>query len=261
MRKYLAMFIALATLGCSGGTPQVVHTWVQDNNLWMEDSANFASPNVSEEDFNAIIDLAEDLYAPIAEEWEETLAIHRLWEEPTVNASAWRDGMGKTAIRMYGGLARRAEITPQGFALVLCHELGHLYGGIPYIRKYLKMAAEGQSDYYGAGWCLKSIVEQFSPDADAEATAYMEKVCSTELDVYDGDAGICELQLAAGQSLGTLLSVIRGKDVPDFETPDPTVAKKTLVSYPDTIQCRLDTYHNGTLGQDRPLCWYKPEKD
>ena len=74
-----------------------------------------------------------------------------------VNANCMRNN-GVVTVNMYGGLARRPEVTPEGFALVLCHELGHAYGGTPYIFQQAQIAAEGQADYYGEQTCLKALL-------------------------------------------------------------------------------------------------------
>lgn len=241
---------AVLLVGCGKDEAKTsVHQWVPDNDLWKEDNLNFVTA-VDESMFNAIIDEAERLYEPIAKQWNETLVIQRNWTDSTVNASAWRDGRGNTEINMYGGLARRGEVVPMGFALVLCHELGHLYGGKPYVNVSLRMAAEGQSDWYGAGWCLKSIIESTVDQSDIDTTPYIEKVCRND--------AVCMRQLAGGNSLGKLLAVLNKEKIPNFETPDKSVVTKTNTSYPKTTQCRLDSYHNGTLGLQRPLCWYKP---
>jgi hypothetical protein len=248
MKKTIVVFLfGVVLFGCGQETKKNGDLWVQDNDLWKEDNLNFAA-NVDEAMFNAIIDEAEQLYAPVAKQWNETLVIQRNWGDSTVNASAWRDGRGNTEINMYGGLARRQEVIPIGFALVLCHELGHLYGGKPYINVGLKMAAEGQSDFYGAGWCLKNIVDSGVDRTEIDVTPYMQKVC-------DGDE-TCTRQLAGGYSLGKLLSVLNKEKIPNYETPDKSVVTKTNTSYPKTTQCRLDSYHNGTLGLDRPRCWF-----
>jgi hypothetical protein len=57
---------------------------------------------------------------------------------------------------VYGGLARHGEITPDGFALVLCHEIGHHLGGVPRYSGANGWASnEGQSDYFAATKCLR----------------------------------------------------------------------------------------------------------
>ena len=56
---------------------------------------------------------------------------------------------------MFGGLARRPEITADGFLLVVCHELGHHLAGYPFIDDWA--ANEGQADYFATQSCTKNI--------------------------------------------------------------------------------------------------------
>jgi len=251
MRSLFLVTLAAILLTACGtqevSKPLPTQSW-PENNLWMEDG--FLNGDVTEDVFNEIINISKELYAPIAEQWKEELVINALWDDSTVNANANRDGKGWTEVNMYGGLARRAEVLPEGFALVLCHELSHLYGGAPYIDVPRKMSAEGQSDYMGAGWCLRNVAQKMSVKGNFIVTDYMKKKCA------NGET--CIRQLAAGVSLGTLLARMNGEGAPNLETPDNSVVRKTNTSYPKTTQCRLDTYHNGALGLDRPLCWYKP---
>ena len=79
MLRFLVLATMLAVFGLTGcgsektkATGVSTHNWVEDNDLWKEDNVNFAGSNVSEEMFNAVIDIAEKLYAPIAKDWNET---------------------------------------------------------------------------------------------------------------------------------------------------------------------------------------------
>ena len=232
-------------------------SFMEDNDLWKEDDINSKNANMTQEMFNQIADAGYSVYKTFAEQNNETLTIKKNWSESVVNANCSRS-LGKVTINVYGGLARRAEITSDGFALVLCHELGHAYGGIPYLQPYNKMSAEGQSDYYGVKECLKNIMSKLPPNTFAYdfSNNYIETKCA---EVYgNGESyGICLRQLAAGNSLGLLLSKLKNEPAPDYETPDQTTVTETELSYPSTIQCRLDSYHNGSLKMDRPKCWFK----
>ena len=135
------------------------HKFLPDNNLWKQDKLFRDAFFDRELMFTDIIDAGLELYAPIAEQLEETLVIKRYWADSTVNASTQRL-FSKVTIKMYGGLARRPEINPEGFALVLCHELGHAYGGLPYVSSFMKLSAEGQSDYYAAKVCAKKLIDR-----------------------------------------------------------------------------------------------------
>ena len=222
------------------------HTFMEANDLNLQDGM-FMS-NVSEEMFNLIVDTGTKLYKPFADKNKETLTINKLWDDTTVNANTQRM-FGKVTINMYGGLARRPEVSPPAFALVMCHELGHAYGGTPYISSWQKMAAEGQADYYGAKVCLKKVIEALKSEFPTfDATPFIEKTC--------GNDEICSFGLYAGEGLGALLASMKKSAVPNYETPDPLVVTETVLSYPATVQCRLDTYLAGTMNLDRPKCWF-----
>lgn len=253
-----------------------IENFMPKNDLWKED--NYLVPNnMSKEKFMEIINIGKSYYLPIAKQKKETLTVKPNWDDATVNASASRL-FGTVTINMYGGLARRPEVTPDAFALVLCHELGHAYGGTPLANALFKLAAEGQADWYGSKTCLKKVFTKLAIDRDTFATtAYMEDTCraktanlaeedestepspAEETDTNeDPDYMICLRIMAAGQSVGNLFTTMKKEESVDFETPDKTEVSESLKSYPATIQCRLDTYFAGALDRDRPLCWWKP---
>jgi hypothetical protein len=217
--------------------------FLPENLLWMEDS--FTASNVDEATFNQIIETGKTLYQREATNNHETLTIASRWDNSTVNAYMSRNN-GQVVVTMFGGLARRPEITPEGFALVLCHELSHAYGGTPYIDVTNKVAAEGQADYMGAKVCMRRVIAAL--EFTYTPTPFIQKSCV-------GDA-ICEVSLGAGESTSNLLARLNGVPKPNYETPDRRVVSKTQLSYPATTQCRLDSYFNGTLNLARPKCWY-----
>ena len=223
------------------------HTFAPKNDLWKED-ALLKSANVTQAMFNKIIDAGYEVYGPLAKKNRERLKINRKWSDSTVNANCSRMFKSVT-VNMFGGQARRPEISAEGFALVLCHELSHAYGGAPYIRRWQKLSAEGQADYMGAKECLKKIIKVANLRSDFEPTAFIQDAC--------GENITCIRAYVGGQSTANLLATLMGESLPDYETPDPTVVSKTLISYPETVQCRLDTYRRGFENRERPACWYK----
>src|SRR5690554_4793938 len=103
--------------------------------------------NITEEQFHQIVDSIVEMWRPIAAEHGADLVAEKLWDNPTVNAYATQSMWGKKTwkITMFGGLARRPEVTPDGFALVVCHELGHHFGGYPFYGNRDWAAAEGEA--------------------------------------------------------------------------------------------------------------------
>jgi len=103
---------------------------------------------ITKAQFNAVIDRAEAIYKPIIAAHGGTLVMHRNWDDSTVNAYAEQNG-SNWEVSMFGGLAKRPEVTEDGFAMVLCHEIGHHLGGFPYVQDWA--ADEGQSDMHATG--------------------------------------------------------------------------------------------------------------
>jgi hypothetical protein len=139
-----------------------------------------AANNMTQEEFNQVIDSVENTYAPIVRELGGTLFVDRRWSNPTVNAYATRTGPGgKTwKVAMFGGLARHSTITKDAFAAVVCHEIGHLMGGMPrYAQNRNHMSTEGQADYFAMNKCLKRTWTNDTFTTDAPK--YVQDQCKT----------------------------------------------------------------------------------
>ncbi|MDB2447136.1 M48 family metalloprotease [bacterium] len=251
MFRILVIFFATIFI-CSFHTEDASHSFVEETIVETDNINEFRS-NITENQFYEIINLAQTTYDRLLEEKGlKRLKISGNWKSKTINAYM-KGQLQVNLVDISGGLARRPEVSPEGFALVLCHEIGHAYGGKPDKRAPLfKASVEGQADFYGAGVCLKKIIGQIPESSTVKLTSYMKEACSKDKDVKT-----CERVLQAGQSAGNLLSFIKDQVEPNYTTPDESKVRRTLKSYPETVQCRLDTYFNGALGLKRPRCWYK----
>ena len=257
-------------------------TFMPENNLHLQDG--MFDNGMTEETFNAVIDEVETYYKPIISGHGADLIIERNWKDATVNAYASQSGSTWT-IAMFGGLARRPEVTPDGFAMVVCHEMGHHLGGFPFVSGWA--AAEGTSDYFAMHACAKALWAH-SENTTEQIDSVARELCDTNLDPNQ-DRALCYREMNAGYSLANLLGALGGTKV-SFSTPDKSIVKRTYSSHPKA-QCRLDTYVAGTLcglkwddavipqteaesskyvctnksvdGYDiqaRPRCWFKPSK-
>lgn len=237
--------------------------------------------NITEDEFEAVLVGVEDFYKPLVKDlYGADLSVVRDWQDPTVNAYATQSGSA-WEIHMYGGLARRPEITPDGFALVACHEMGHHLGGFPYVQSWA--ANEGQSDYFGTLSCARQLWKDEAVKNDqavAKIPAYPKKLCDDSWKQAE-DRHLCYRVALAGKSLADLLSGGSAK----FESPSRSVVSATNNAHP-AGQCRLDTYLAGAIchaefDKDsipkterdsakvsclqsrkeagfRPRCWFKP---
>lgn len=234
---------ALVALCFASVSTAALADFLPKNDLHLQD--NYRAANMTEAQFNAIIDRAEAFYKPLVKEtFGGTFTVNRRWTDSTVNAMA-QQFFGGWQVHMYGGLARRPEITPDGFTLVLCHEIGHHLGGYPFSSSWA--ANEGQSDYFATLSCARELwredltLNALAADTiEAQPKAMCDEVWST-----DEDRNLCYRSLNASKSTASLLATLNGQKI-SWDTPDPKVVKTTFMSHP-AGQCRLDTYAAGAL--------------
>lgn len=176
-----------------------------------------------------------------------------------------------------GDFALEKGSTPDTFMMILCHEMGHILGGAPYVSDWGK-SFEGQAEYYATLRCFKEINanednESFVKLHQLEITPVMIQLCSK---VYQGK----ELALCL-RSILTSYKQLKNH----FPKANLSLTKKdpTIVEFNDfyrygSPQCRLDTlvagalcnakgklsntdYKQGTCTTGigaRPRCWFDP---
>jgi hypothetical protein len=260
--------------------------FLPENNMRIPVGMKSRIGGLTEAQFNSVIEKVEKIYSPVISNLDSKLVIERLWTNDNVNAYAKRDLPKVWTVQMFGGLARHTAITPDGFALVLCHELGHHIGGAPKKRSTMNAWAtsEGQSDYFATLKCLRQV---FLNDNNAKivktlaAPAELTSACKKAF--TKDDVQICIRSGMAGASVANLFASLGSEKLASFSTPDLTVVSSNVDSHPAT-QCRLDTFFQGSvceasLNEDvdqtdeirgtchkvsghsngmRPRCWHKP---
>jgi hypothetical protein len=219
-------------------------TILPPNDLYLEDELSFVA-NITESDFNAITNRVIDTYKPIVRAHGAILSVNAKWTDSTVNASAQQSG-SSWVLNMYGGLARRPEITRDGYTLVICHELGHQLGGFPLVSAWA--ADEGESDYFATQSCAPYLWSaQVDVNAAARRTVESKaKVACDEKWTTRDRQNLCYRIAMAGKSLASLLAALGSSGQPAFGDYDSTVVSSTNHSHP-AAQCRLDTYLAGAI--------------
>lgn len=260
----------------------------------MRISVSIAGNQMSESDFNSILDLVQKIYTPIFDKYGFGLfQVERRWTDETVNAfadigTATDPKTGKQIqtrnIHMFGGLARHPLMTKEGFLLVACHEIGHHLGGYPRYSDQTWASAEGESDYYSTAKCARIVLSQL-PSTQSWAQQHFREVdqtvsnqCVQSFPNNPVQATMCMRSSTAGLSLARVLGSLHGNANQNFNTPDKSVVAQTFEGHPEA-QCRLDTYFQAALCQKselermgpgpnmgacetpnrgaRPACWYK----
>lgn len=243
MRKLL---VAASLCGTSVAFGAHTQTFMPKNDLYKQDYKFMNNSDIDETKFNAIIDSVTGYYAPLIQAKGATLSVNRLWQDPTVNASAEQNG-NDWILNMYGGLARRPETTADGFALVVCHELGHHLGGFAFYAGGEWASNEGNSDYFATLACARNIWKnQGEQNAKAKATAHKTVIEKCDVQWTDqASRDLCYRSAMGGKALADLLGALGGERV-DFDAPDSAEVSSTDDAHP-AAQCRLDTYFAGAL--------------
>ena len=147
---FFALFLSAETFGVTKSG-----AFAPENGAWIgvDDKA---AGGITQIEFNKVIDDINKIYGPIVKAKGAKLTIQKKWTDGTVNAYASRSG--KTwNVAMFGGLARYNIMTPDGFSLVVCHELSHHLGGAPKVGGNDWASNEGQSDYIGTMKCMREV--------------------------------------------------------------------------------------------------------
>lgn len=267
----------IVLLSCIGFLPP--------NNLKIPVSQN--KDGLSESQYHKVIDKVERVYRKVAEDYGGELKIDRKWESPTVNAGTFRDEGGKHwHVNLYGGLPRHPTMTEDGFALVICHELGHHIGGFPkkiINRRTHWSSAEGQADYWATLKCLRRLFENDDNETLLQGVKIpqtLTKYCELSFGTR-GHRDLCKRIGLAGVAVANL-NASATNSTPSLDTPSQEVVSATYEKHPKP-QCRLDTYFQGTICDDiwenwvsqteemkgtchsghghtiglRPSCWFK----
>lgn len=225
--------------------------FLPDNSLRIHNRSQSES-RLDKADFEAINQSILTIYQPILKKFKAKLKINLIWEDDRVNALAKRQ-FRTWGIDIYGGFARLPMMTADGYALVVCHEIGHHLGGYPIQTGIFSngwTALEGQSDYYATLSCAKNL---WGNETEANAV-FRYSVSSAAQDLCDqfwenqDDQYLCYRTLQASETLGHIASVLYDYPVPDLKTPDSERATFTAVGHP-SAQCRLDTWVAGALCQ------------
>ena len=172
---------------------------------------------LSEIEFNEVLDRIDRVFKPIITKKGGTLVLRRLWENGTVNASAQQFG-SRYIVNMYGGLARYGSVTPEAFALVACHEVGHHLGAAPKVSSWFNSWAsnEGQSDYFSGMKCFRRIYtdqENMEWVANNEVHPVVADKCSRTWPAQN-DQAFCMRFAHAGRAITQMFKELQYPDKP-----------------------------------------------
>ena len=217
---------------------------------------------ISKEDFFFVLHTVKDEYQSYASQFDQQLHFNM----PDISSEFWwnlevphayytgyfdEEQILHHQIFISGGVARLPNATMEGVALILCHELGHPYGGAPlrYDDDGVKISLEGQADYYSTAQCLRKILPLIPTRQSAPPDPY--GACQDD---------ICRRIFVAIETQRDYFAAnAENPQQTNYYTPSTEVVDSINYEpffYP-SAQCRLDTLVAGALQRPRPACWYK----
>ncbi|MAX67404.1 MAG: hypothetical protein QF441_04915 [Bacteriovoracaceae bacterium] len=274
VRYVFIMLISMASYNALSCFPESdVKIPVQKN------TSKFLSNQLTKAQMNGIIHRFKSVWEPIIrEKYDKKLIVKDEWDNKDVDAYATRDMQDNPIIVLKGGLVRHPQMSENGLLLILCHELGHHYGGAPKSfrgrsTKRSWSSAEGQADYFATNKCMSKIFEM-GLLFDAYDFSKTSK-CKTDL---------CLATFNAAMSVSRVFASLKL----DWSEPNPNSessyrVSRTFYGHPKP-QCRFDTYIAGSLCVEkfdsdfddenyaigscthenrpeaaRPTCWFSPQ--
>ena len=209
------------------------------NSLQIPVAFNFRS-NITRETYEKILANLETLYSDeVKKKKGQPLTVVKAWESPEVNAYAYLGHYRDVRyVKIHGGLARHAELTEDGLAAVVCHEIGHHIGGAP-LKEDVNTwaAAEGQADYFTTLKCLRKLwqdSDNVKVMQDVNIPSHVTISCAAKKS-NKNEIALCERGALAGLSTARLLSAMVEKDPNElsFLTPDPSEVHETIFGSSD----------------------------
>ncbi len=282
---YFSFFCSLSLPLAAFGQTHAHASFFPPNSLRFPVDGKSINQGLSQEATVSAIEAVKLAYDDYIRQDGREFTFDLLWKSEEVNAIHFAS-RSRVLISIFGGIARHPLMSADGFKFVLCHELGHSFGGFPQKSKEDFASSEGQSDYYASLKCMRKVLAQEDNAKFLRAVqipAVLKKACEQSHTSRE-DQLICMRSTLAGLNLGKILATLKaGIPTPDLSTPDLSVVQTTNLSYP-TVQCRLDTFFQGALCTKpvheslyyademkgtcnvsegftkgvRPACWFKP---
>ncbi|MFG1506197.1 hypothetical protein [Halobacteriovorax sp. ZH5_bin.2] len=210
-------------------------------------STNLLASNVitSEGEFREVIESVLSIYDQKLPQGKNR-QVDINWESKTLNASVgYKRHSESVRFSFHGEFVRKNKLSKDAFALIACHEVGHIIGGYPKVMPTQKYSSEAQSDYFATNECLKKYFVANSAETIDTSGISTENLSQCK------DDKLCLRGLGAIRDASVIYP---GSDI---NAKSNHISKVTIFNdYPQN-QCRVDTLKAGLLNQPRPNCWFK----
>ncbi|MBD63840.1 MAG: hypothetical protein CME62_01425 [Halobacteriovoraceae bacterium] len=204
-------------------------TWAsfsEESGLWSYTEKNKSQLILTEADEKKIALLKQEISSQIKKNFSLNIVL-----SPQINAYATLDDSGNPKVNITYGMFSHNKMNNNVLKLLVCHELGHAFGGLPKQNRgnsELKSwsTAEGQADYYSILECAKKL--------QLEEVNKKFKQC--------GSHKSCHSLTQAALDLTSIYAEIKFWPYElEVHSPDLNTVHTTELVHPNP-QCRLDTF-------------------
>ncbi len=219
---------------------------------------------VTQEDFSKINLFLVNFHAPIVlEKHNAQIRLKELYDNYggafRVDSAHKPIGENTYVVTLTGELPHSGVLNADGYALVACHEIGHILGGEPRQTKKITewSSVEGQADYHATNVCMwQYVVNDPTDQVIHRFDASVIRRCEDRF-FPDTKKGFQCIRIMSGiQSLVDYFNALPTTARPiSISQRDDSVVKKTLEKYP-SAQCRVDTWIAGLFDEEKPRCWH-----
>ena len=227
---------------------------------------------VAPEEVQNIFRKIQNLYSPVVKSAGGEFHLLVYWDRNTVGGSAHRDDWKKYVVGVDRGLLLAPRLTSDSLKMLICHEMGHLFGGQPLRPAPVGwegpldesglslLSAEGQADYYASSVCFRRLVGGEDHRESLKGRQIPQRLlqqCGAAWGDQTPASFLCLRTAVAGLDFLNLV-----KEFPiSLSDRDETVVEKTLIGEYPSRQCRLDTLKAGALCRAKaPLDFVRKDK-
>ncbi|MBL6991748.1 MAG: hypothetical protein ISR65_18345 [Bacteriovoracaceae bacterium] len=247
--SFISLFFASSITGnVSLGNDNASHYDMTNNN-----------PLISKEEvkkLNSLIDFAMEMISEDTAHRYEKVTFVTNWSSPSEITMANRYE-NEASVWLKAGIYLHPIMNFDSVALVLCHEIGHLYGGEPASDNPLgqSLSIEAQADYFATKECMNKVVEHFPMDIENEE--FDEEVLSYCGDLTFGTVNYkqCLRVVSASKRFATYMAIKENLENMPSIFGVAILATETNYDYPSP-QCRLNTFIASYNKEKRPSCWF-----
>lgn len=209
---------------------------------------------LAENDFSSINQVLINIYRPLIGQIEIKEIYQNFGGAFKVDSALRYPSENRFVITLTGQVASSRFMNQEGYAIVACHEIGHILGGEPRQKSMLSSwsSVEGQADYFATNQCMWQFVKNLKNDVTV-----LEPLCKSHF-ISQQDILLCSrIMLGIKAMILYFNSSLDSSKHISLLDRDSSKVGQTLQKYP-SAQCRVDTWLSGLFNQPRPSCWFMP---